>query len=157
MTFVKVTANELHEQCQYGLVKDHPVPIADSGLKFKHLLISKGTKNKNFLCSSIYNVIYLHNDCAQSSRWEKYQNSMYAIPKVFGRTERCKKAKGPCGRSLEWLKGLVAFQFPGYSPLVPCTRCNRLFASEPSTNVIESFRLMYSVHFICSVCVLVWM
>ena len=35
MTFVKVTAKELHEQCQYGLIKDYSVPFAESLQKFK--------------------------------------------------------------------------------------------------------------------------
>ena len=30
MTFIKVIATELREHCQYGLIKDHPVPIAES-------------------------------------------------------------------------------------------------------------------------------
>ena len=74
MTFVKVTAKELHEQCQYGLIKDYPVSIAESRQKFKQLLTSKGTKTKNFRCSAIYNVVCLHNDCAQSSQWENRRN-----------------------------------------------------------------------------------
>ena len=56
MTFVKVTATELCEQCEYELIKDHPVPISESHKKFKQLLTSKGTKTKNFRCSAIYNV-----------------------------------------------------------------------------------------------------
>ena len=30
MTFVKVTATELREQCQYGLIKDQTVPSAEN-------------------------------------------------------------------------------------------------------------------------------
>ena len=73
MRATAVDASELIKQCEYGLIQEYPVPIAESQQKFKQLLSTKGQKSKNFKPSSIYNVICLHEDCPESS-WDSRRN-----------------------------------------------------------------------------------
>ena len=73
MRAAPLDTSELIKQCEYGLMKEHPVPIIESQQKFKQLLSTNGQKTKNFKPSSIYNVICLHDDCPES-RWESRRN-----------------------------------------------------------------------------------
>ena len=70
----RVTAEDLSQQCPYGLINDEPVPIAETQKRFRQLLKTNTTKTNNFRPSTIYNVICEHDDCAQSETWESRRN-----------------------------------------------------------------------------------
>ena len=72
MKVSSVTAADLRQQCQYGIIEDRPVPTAETKQKFQKLFKSKG--NKSFRPSAIFNVICLQDDCAQSTSWQTRHN-----------------------------------------------------------------------------------